>query len=102
MDVAVAELSAGLVTGYVVEYCRGRNTESAKAMVTALRSLLRFLHVTGRVPGSLTGAVPAVANWRPRGPAPHVVRRAGVGAENSVISCDLQILVSQATEPVSS
>ena len=33
-------------------------------MVTALRSLLRFLHVTGRVPGSLVGAVPAVANWR--------------------------------------
>src|SRR6187549_2620431 len=48
LDVALAELSAGLVTGYVVEYCRGRNTESAKAMVTALRSLLRFLHVTGR------------------------------------------------------
>ena len=64
VDVALAELSAGLVTGYVVEYCRGRNTESAKAMVTALRSLLRFLHVTGRVPGSLTGAVPAVASWR--------------------------------------
>jgi site-specific recombinase XerD len=33
-------------------------------MVTALRSLLRFLHVTGRAPGPLTGAVPAVANWR--------------------------------------
>ena len=63
-DVALAELSAGLVTGYVVEYCRGRNTESAKAMVTALRSLLRFLHVTGRAPGPLVGAVPAVANWR--------------------------------------
>ena len=41
VEVALAELSAGLVTGYVVEYCRGRNTESAKAMVTALRSLLR-------------------------------------------------------------
>ena len=63
-DVALAELSAGLVTGYVVEYCRGRNTDSAKAMVTALRALLRFLHVTGRVPASLTGAVPAVASWR--------------------------------------
>ena len=64
VDVALVELSAGLVTGYVVEYCRGRNTESAKAMVTALRSLLRFLHVTGRAPGPLTGAVPAVASWR--------------------------------------
>src|SRR5215210_8398106 len=64
VDVLLAELSAGLVTGYVVEYCRGRNVESAKAMVTALRSLLRFLHVTGRAPGPLTGAVPAVASWR--------------------------------------
>jgi hypothetical protein len=33
----LAELSAGLVTGYVVEYCRGRNTESAKAMWAAPR-----------------------------------------------------------------
>ena len=40
VDVALAELSAGLVTGYVVEYCRGRNSDR-KAMVTALRSLLR-------------------------------------------------------------
>jgi integrase/recombinase XerD len=64
VDLALSGLSAGQVTGYVVEYCGGRNTESAKAMVTALRSLLRFLHVTGRVPSPLVGAVPAVANWR--------------------------------------
>jgi integrase/recombinase XerD len=64
VDATLAGLSAGQVTGYVIEYCRGRNTDSAKAMVTALRALLRFLHVTGRVPASLTGAVPAVANWR--------------------------------------
>ena len=64
VKVALSGLSAGQVTGYVVEYCGGRNSESAKAMVTALRSLLRFLHVTGRVPTSLVGAVPAVANWR--------------------------------------
>jgi hypothetical protein len=40
-------------------------------LVTALRSLLRFLHVEGMVPGPLVGAVPAVAGWRlaalPRG-----------------------------------
>jgi integrase/recombinase XerD len=28
LDVAVAELSAGLVTGYVVEYCRGVDRRS--------------------------------------------------------------------------
>src|SRR6266550_3188137 len=68
---SLAGLSAGWVTAYVVEYCRGRNTWSAKAMVTALRSLLRYLHVSGRVPVWLVGAVPAVAGWRlaalPRG-----------------------------------
>jgi integrase/recombinase XerD len=32
-------------------------------MVTALRSLLRFLHVSGHVPQSLAAAVPSVAGW---------------------------------------
>ena len=49
VESSLAGLSAGRVTGYVVEYCRGRNTWSAKAMVTALRSLLRYLYVSGRV-----------------------------------------------------
>ena len=71
MGMALAGLSAAQVSGFVLGYCRGRNTWSAKAMVTALRSLLRFLHVAGLVPVSLVGAVPAVAGWRgaslPRG-----------------------------------
>ena len=90
VDVALAELSAGLVTGYVVEYCRGRNTESAKAMVTALRSLLRFLHVTGRAPGPLVGAVPAVANWRLAG----LPRRLSAGQVEALIGgCDTDTAV---------
>ena len=40
-----------------------RRTWSAKSMVTALRSLLRFLHVSGHVPAGLAAAVPAVAGW---------------------------------------
>jgi integrase/recombinase XerD len=89
LDVALADLSAGLVTGYVVEYCRGRNTESAKAMVTALRSLLRFLHVTGRA-GPLTGAVPAVANWRLAG----LPRRLSGGQVEALIEgCDTDTAV---------
>ena len=89
LDVALADLSAELVTGYVVEYCRGRNTESAKAMVTALRSLLRFLHVTGRA-GPLTGAVPAVANWRLAG----LPRRLSAGQVEALIEgCDTDTAV---------
>jgi integrase/recombinase XerD len=71
LDGAVQRLDAGQVTSFMLGYCRGRNTGSAKAMVTAVRALLRFLHVSGRTPAGLAGAVPAVAGWRlaplPRG-----------------------------------
>jgi integrase/recombinase XerD len=71
LDAALAGLSAGQITTFMIGYCQGRNTWSAKAMVTALRSLLRFLHVAGAVPMPLAGAVPSVAGWRlaslPRG-----------------------------------
>lgn len=77
---SLAELSAGQVTDYVVVYCGGgRNVSSAKAMVTALRSLLRYLHLSGWIGTAMSGAVPAVAGWRlgslPRGLEPGQVRR---------------------------
>jgi integrase len=37
---------------------------TAKLTVTALRSLLGYLHVAGDIPGPLAWAVPAVATWR--------------------------------------
>ncbi|MER5347610.1 hypothetical protein ABT030_46585 [Streptomyces mirabilis] len=50
---------------------------SAKALVTAVRSLLRYLHIDGRIPASLTSAVPSVAGWRldclPRGLPPQEI-----------------------------
>jgi integrase/recombinase XerD len=68
---AVGGLGAGQVTAFMVEHSRDRNTWSAKAMVTSLRSFLRFAHATGRTAVPLAGAVPAVASWRlsalPRG-----------------------------------
>jgi len=56
-------LSAAWVTDYVVAQCRGRAPGSAKFVVTALRSVLRFLFLTGRTPCQLAGAVPMVAHW---------------------------------------
>jgi integrase/recombinase XerD len=71
LEASLVRLDAGQVTSFMLDYCRGRNTWSAKAMVTAVRALLRFLHVAGRVPVSLAAAVPSVAGWRlaslPRG-----------------------------------
>lgn len=71
LDAALAGLDAGQVTSFMLAHCRARNPASAKAAVTAIRALLRFVHVAGHVPVSLVGAVPAVAGWRvaslPRG-----------------------------------
>ncbi len=57
-------VSAGAVAAFVLEASRNQARGSAKLVVTALRSLLRFLHVEGLVPSSLVTAVPSVASWR--------------------------------------
>ena len=71
LDAALRRLDAGQVTSFMLEFCRDRNPWSAKAAVTAVRALLRFLHVAGYVPVELAAAVPTVAGWRlaslPRG-----------------------------------
>jgi len=65
-------LDARAVTSFVVAGAQvAASVWSAKAQVTATRALLRFLHVQGSIPSSLTAAVPGVAGWRlaalPRG-----------------------------------
>jgi integrase/recombinase XerD len=40
-------LTAGQVTGFVVEQCRARRVAAAKVLVTGLRSLLRYLYWAG-------------------------------------------------------
>lgn len=72
LDEALTRLDAAQVTSFVVSHSTAAaSVWSAKAAVTALRSLLRYLHVAGLIPVSLTAAVPAVAGWRldslPRG-----------------------------------
>lgn len=60
---SVSLLDAGTVTGFMVEYCRDRNTNSAKSMAKSVRSFLRFAHATGRTSSELWGAVPVSAGW---------------------------------------
>lgn len=60
----LAELTAGQVTNFVMSSAGRRSAKQAKLMVTALRSLLRYLHVGGYVSVSLAGAVPKVPGWR--------------------------------------
>jgi integrase/recombinase XerD len=60
-------LTAAEVVDYVTSACVGRNAGTAKLQVDGLRSLLRFLHLAGRISRPLTLAVPAVAGHRSTG-----------------------------------
>lgn len=75
----LAGITAGDVTGYVVAVCPGRAAGSAKLIVCGLRSLLRWLYLTGAILVSLAAAVPPVAGWRlsglPKGLEPDQLRR---------------------------
>lgn len=78
-ELNLAQLSAAEVTAFVVARCPGQARGSAKLTVTALRSLLGFLHVEGLVARALVGAVPSAASWRlsglPRALEPDQIRR---------------------------
>jgi len=74
----IERLSPADVTAFVVGECRASSAVSAKKTVTALGSLLRYLHVAG-LAGPLAAAVPKVAGRRagslPQGlPAGQVAR----------------------------
>ena len=51
------------ITTFIVACCANGSPGTAKQTVTALRSLLRFLHVEGMVKQSLVAAVPSIARW---------------------------------------
>jgi site-specific recombinase XerD len=66
-ELDLAGLTPGDVLGFVLADCERRPRRSAKLMVTALRSLLVFLHVEGLTGRSLAQVVPSVAFWRLQG-----------------------------------
>lgn len=65
-DLDLEHLGAGEVTAFVVAQGRKR-PKSVKRMVSALRSLLGFLHVEGIIDRPLATAVPSVAGWTQTG-----------------------------------
>ena len=87
-DLDLWGLSAAEVTAFVVARCPGQARGSAKLTVTALRSLLGFMHVDGLIPRSLVGAVPSAASWRlsglPRALEPDQVERLLGSCDRSV------------------
>jgi len=65
--VDLTDLDTGDVTAYLVRECPRHCVGTAKYIVAALRSLLRYLHLTGWIDAPLALAVPAVAGWRMSG-----------------------------------
>jgi site-specific recombinase XerD len=66
IDATLRQLGPRDVTRFVVDQCGDgrRRVAWAKTLTSGLRSLLVFLHLTGRVPVPLVEAVPSVAGWR--------------------------------------
>jgi site-specific recombinase XerD len=88
----LAGLDAAEVTGFVAAECRRRSTGMAKILVTALRSLLRFLVAEGLVTPGLQHAVPAVAGWRGGG-LPRALPEGQVAA--LLASCDRETVAGR-------
>lgn len=65
-------LTAADVNAFVLADCRRRKRQSPKLTVTALRSMLRFLHVEGAISEPLAEGVPSVAHWRLSGLPQHL------------------------------
>jgi integrase/recombinase XerD len=80
------------ITGFVLREARRCSVGQVKNSVSALRSLLRYLHVDGRLPRNLADCVPAVAGWRltglPKGLEPDQVQRV-------LEACDLRSAVGR-------
>jgi site-specific recombinase XerD len=58
------ELDAADIARFVLRHAHTMSPGRAKLMVTALRSLLRFLFARGAIARDLAACVPAVAHWR--------------------------------------
>lgn len=89
-QIAVADLDAGDVITLVRSGVDSGHPPSLRAMVTALRSLLRFFHAAGMTSRSLVEAVPAMAAW------PRAVLPASISSEESISlvkSCDTSTLI---------
>jgi integrase/recombinase XerD len=85
-------LAAADVTAFVVRECPKRSVSGARDLVSALRSLLRYLHMAGMTTVQLAWAVPSVADLRdrtlPRGLEPGAVSRL-------LASCDRRRVVGR-------
>ena len=79
-------LTAADVQAFVLDRARSASPARVQRTGTALRSLLRFLHLRGVTVSPLAGAVPAAAGWKLSGLPRHLTQQE---AARMVESCDL-------------
>jgi len=79
-------LTAADVQAFILERARTLSSSRVQRTGTALRSLLRFLHLRGVTAAPLAGAVPAAANWRLSGLPRHLAQEE---VARILDSCDL-------------
>ena len=91
-EVAPGRLSAADVVAVVRSGANTMRPPSLRCLVTALRSLLRFFHVTGMTSRSLVEAVPAMASW-PKTALPSPLTPEA--AERLVACCDTSTVVGR-------
>jgi site-specific recombinase XerD len=63
-EAPLRRLSAGELREFLREQARGFSKGQAAHIAGALRSLVRYLHCVGLIPGPLAGAVPSISGWR--------------------------------------
>jgi site-specific recombinase XerD len=79
-------LTAADVQSFVLDRARTAPPTAVQRTGTALRSLLRFLHLQGITAAPLSGAVPTAANWKLSGLPRHLTQEE---AARILDSCDL-------------
>ncbi|MBE7559487.1 tyrosine-type recombinase/integrase [bacterium] len=88
----IQDLQAKEVTQFILHYAREHTPITAKHMVTALRSFLRFARRTGLIAADLADCVPTVPGWR-LATLPKGLQRGQV--EDVLKSCDPKTAVGR-------
>lgn len=89
---ALDSIGAGEITAFMLDCAKCSPPATVQRTGTALRSLLRFLHLRGYLEYSLVGAVPATANWK-LAALPQYLRSDQVA--KMVASCDANTVVGR-------
>jgi integrase/recombinase XerD len=88
----LGSLTAADVQAFVLDRARSSSPARVQNSGTALRSLLRFLHLRGITASPLAGAVPAAAGWKLAGLPRHLAQGE---AARMVASCDLSTVTGR-------